>query len=233
MAKIIFKIQPTLNMIAQLEKGVRRRGSKVWAGRAMARASVISNDIGNMLVNRFNSSAVAKALRGQGPEDLPAHLGLSDSKANSLVDGMAELIRSSVRIMSKGSENVVSLRIQAIERDWSEYLDLPGAQYTSHPSNITIPVARWLLIDPSIDIGAAAYQIIFSGDSEQFNTRIQKVSRSGRAIMVSLEALGGGGTPYVLPSIISGGMGKNFIEMTLGQPDVAQKAAQILMKRVK
>ncbi|GAG89284.1 unnamed protein product, partial [marine sediment metagenome] len=49
----------------------------------------------------------------------------------------------------------------------------------------------------------------------------------------SLEALGGGGGGYVLPSIVSGGMGENFIAYTLGQKNVAQKAAAILMKRVK
>jgi hypothetical protein len=231
MNKVIFKIEPTSQLMTQLTKGVKREGSKIWAGRAMARAPAIRASIGTMLVKKFNNTVVAKALRGQGSEDLPAHFGLSDSTANALVDGMAELIRNSVRTLSQSAGDIISLRIQAVETDWNNYLSLPGAHYVSHPSIVVIPVVKWLLIDPSIDIGQAAYDIVFEGENEKFNAHIQKVSRSGRAIMVSLETLGGGGG-YVLPSIISGQAGQNFIEMTLGQPGVAQEAAIILMKRV-
>lgn len=233
MARINFRIEPTTKTTAQLIKGVKKEGSRMWARHVMAGSVIISREIGTMLMATFNNTAVAKALRGQGSEDLPAHFGLNDDTANALVDGMAELIRSSVRMLSRSISHAASIRIQAIEDNWNDYLGLPGAQYVSSPSNILIPVAKWLLIDPSIDIGAAAYDIVFKGQKEGFDARIQEVSRSGRAIMVSLEALGGGGTGYVLPAIVSGGMGKNFIEMTLGQKGVAQKAAQILMKRVK
>jgi len=233
MAKITFNVQPTTKTIVQLAKGVKREGSRVWAGRAMAQAAIVSKEIGNMLVKVFNETPIAKALRGQGGTDLPAHLGLGDSMANSLADGMAGLIRASVRLMSRNAgDGAVAVRIQAIEDNWNEYLGLPGAQYVSQPSNITIPVARWLLVDPSIDIGQAAYDIVFRGENEKFDVRIQKVSRSGRAIMVSLKALGGSGG-YVLPAIISGQAGQNFIEYALGQPTVATEAANILMKRVK
>jgi len=233
MAKIIFNVQPTAKTMVQLAKGVKREGSRIWAGRAMAQAATVSKEIGNMLVKVFNETQVAKALRGQGGTDLPAHLGLDDSTANSLADGMAGLLRTSVRLMSKSAGGgAVSVRIQAVEDNWNEYLGLPGAQYISQPSNITIPVARWLLVDPSIDIGQAAYDIVFRGESEKFDVRIQKVSRSGRAIMVSLKALGGSGG-YVLPAIISGQAGQNFIEYALGQPSVAVEAATILMKKVR
>lgn len=231
MAKIVFKVEPTSKTRSQLIKGVRLEGSKVFAGRAMVHAATVSKGIGNMLVGKFNQSDVAKALRGGGGTDLPAHLGLDDGTANALVDGMADLIRSSVRIMTR-SAGGVSVLIQAVDDNWNDYLSLPGAQYVSHPSNITIPVARWLLIDPSIDIGQAAYDIVFKGESGKLDVRIQKISRSGRAIMVSLQALGGSGG-YVLPSIISGGMGGNFIEYALGQKGVAMEAAHILMKKVK
>ncbi len=232
MAKLIFSIEPTTNTIAQLAKGVKMEGSKIWSGRVLANAAAISRGIGNMLVRKFNNSAVAKALRGHGSEDLPAHFGLSDNTANSLVDGMEQLIRLSVRIATYSDKDSVSVRIQAVETDWSKYLSLPGAKYVSYPSNIVIPVAKWLLIDPSIDVGQAAYEIFFLGDEDKFDTQIRRVSRSGRAIMISLASLGGG-SPYVLPSIISGQMGGNFIEMTLGQPDVAKEAAIILMNKVK
>ncbi|RLC89083.1 MAG: hypothetical protein DRJ03_00575 [Chloroflexi bacterium] len=232
MAKIRFVVQPTAKTMAQLIKGVKQEGSRLWARRVLARASSVSKEIGTMLVKTFDNTDVAKALRGQGANDLPAHLGLDDGTAHALADGMAKLIQSSVHILSRGAGDSVSIKIQAVEDNWSDYLGLPGAQYVSHPSNITIPVARWLLIDPSIDIGQAAYDIVFKGEDEKFDVRIQKVSRSGRAIMVSLKALGGSGG-YVLPSIISGQGGQNFIEYALRQPNVAVEAATILMKKVR
>lgn len=230
MSKIKFTLETTSQTLSQLAVGVKREGSRLWGRAAIINGPAISRGIGSMLVKKFDNTAVAKALRGQGSEDLPAHFGLSDSTANALADGMADLIRSSVQIVSKRDSHAVSIRIQAISTNWNEYLSLPGAKYVSSPSNITIPVAKWLLIDPSIDIGQAAYDIVFKGEGSKVDVQIQKVSRSGRAIMVSLEKLGGGGG-YVLPSIVSGQAGQNFIEYTLGQKGVAIEAAHILMKR--
>ena len=228
MTRLGIRMELTANATIQLFRGIKRTGSRLWARRTMAKASTISGRIGNMLVLTFNQTPVAQALRGQSIEDLPAHFGLSDSMANALVDGMGNLIKSSVRLLSRGNEGGVSIRIQAVEKNWDNYLNLPGARYLSHPSNIIIPVVKWLLVDPTIDIGAGAYDIIFRGEDQKFDAQIQKVSRSGRAIMVALSALGGGGG-YVLPSIVSGQAGQNFIEYSLGQPGVAQRAAQILM----
>lgn len=232
MARITFSVQLTSKTMVQLTKGVKRAGSRAWVGRVAAQANAISKGVGNMLVGKFNNSTVAKALRGSGSEDLPAHLGLDDSTANALVDGMAELIRTSVHILSGGTGGVMSIKIQAVEKNWNEYLGLPGASYLAKPSNIVIPVAKWLLVDPSIDVGQAAYDIVFEGEDEKIDARIQKVSRSGRAIMVALSTLGGGGG-YVLPGIVSGQGGKNFIEYTLGQKGVAIESANILMKKVR
>ena len=231
MAKITFNLEPTSLTMAQLAKGVKQEGGKQWARRVFAHGGTIRTEIGAMLVKIFNETPVARALRGHGSEDLPAHFGLDDGTANSLVDGMAALIQSSVHLISRGAGGTASMRIQAVQRNWQEYTALPGAQYVSSPSNITIPVAQWLLIDPSIDIGQAAYDIVFKGEDAKFDVRINKVSRSGRAIMVALQSLGGGGG-YVLPAIISGQAGENFIEYALGQPKVAMEAAKILMKKV-
>jgi len=232
MAASRFNIELTGQATEQLRLGILRGGARAFGGRVGAHAASIATEIGGMLVSAFEKSDVAKALRGQGSEDLPAHFGLSDGTAQSLVDGMAELIRSSVNISYKANPNGGSVRIQAVSRDWDRYLSLPGAQYLSRPSNVVVPVVEWLLVNPNIDIGQAAYDIVFKGEGSQFDARIEKVSRSGRAIMVSLDSLGGSGG-YVLPSIVSGQSGQNFIEYTLGQQGVAKKAAAILVKRVK
>lgn len=231
MAKRTFKIEPTAQTMAQLSAGIKKEGSRILVQRALANASVISREIGIMLVKTFNDTPIARSLRGQGPEDLQAHFGLNNSTANALVDGMAGIIQSSVNILSRTANGILSINIRAVRSNWESYLNLPGAQYISSPSNITIPVLKWLLIDPSIDIGQAAFDIVFKGEDAQFDVQINRVSRSGRAIMVSLGVLGGGGG-YVLPSIISGNAGQNFIELALGQPDVAKKAANILLKKV-
>jgi len=232
MAKIKLTIQPNATTSAQLEAGVRREGSKAMVNRVFANGAAISQSISNMLVAKFNNSTVAKALRGQGSEDLPAHFGLSDGEARGLADGMADLVGNSVQLVGSSAGGGASIRIQAVESDWSKYLLLPGASYLSQPSNVEIPVVKWLLINPNIDIGQAAYDIVFEGSGGNFDARIQKVSRSGRAIMVSLQSLGGGGG-YVLPGIVSGQGGENFIEFTLGQKGVALAAANILMKKIK
>jgi len=231
MANNIMRLEFASNTKAQLTKGVIKYGSRAFARSVIARGQIITTAIATMLIKVFNKSDVAKALRGQGGTDLPAHFGLSDSEANSLADGMAGIIGRSVRLVSRRTGGSVSIRIQAVKRDWNEYLSLPGAEYMSRPSNITIPIAKWLLIDPTIDIGQAAYDIVFLGEDKKIDVRIQRASRSGRAIMVSLDSLGGSGG-YVLPGIVSGLGGQNFIEYTLGQPGVAKEAATILMSKI-
>jgi len=231
MAKVTFHLTPTAAFRSQLEVGVSKGASQLWLNRIQQRASTIGNEVGNLLSAKFNLSLVARALRGQSAEDLPAHFGLTDTQAHGLVEGMANLIKGSVHFEIGIRYNRGFLRIQAVKRDWAAYLALPGAQYVSSPSNITIPVMRWLLMDPTIDIGQAAYDIVFSGENASLDARIQKVSRSGRAIMVSLEQLGGDGG-YVLPSIIAGNLGENFIEYTLGRDRTASEVAQIVMKKV-
>lgn len=231
MTRTRLTIQFASNTMAQLNKGVINHGSRAFARSVISRGQVITTAIATMLIKVFNKSEVAKALRGQGGTDLPAHFGLSDSVASSLANGMAVLIGQSVRLVSKRTGGSVSIRIQAVRRDWNEYLSIPGAEYRSQPSNITIPVARWLLVDPTIDIGQAAYDIVFLGEDNKLDVRIQKASRSGRAIMVSLDSLGGSGG-YVLPGIVSGHGGQNFIEYTLGQPGIAKEAANILMSKI-
>lgn len=231
MASIKWTLQSTNLTLERLVKGTKIFGSRLWAKIAITKGKAISDAIGQMLVKNFENTEVAMALRGQGSEDLPAHFGLSDSLANSLVDGMSQLIRSSVKIGSRSESDAVSVRIQAVETNWNDYLSLPGASYVSSQSNIVIPVAKWLLVDPNIDVGQAAYDIVFKGEDADFDVRIQHTSRSGRAIMVSLEALGGSGG-YVLPAIVAGNAGQNFIEYALGQPNVLVDAAKILMEKV-
>lgn len=223
------KIIPGAGFTKQLEDGCVRFGSVAINNRVALNFKSIAGEIGNYIATVFSATDVAKSLRGQGGVDLPAHLGLSDNDAQRLVEGMLNIIRESVVVgfNTQHANGRGTIIIQAIESDFQKFLELPGAKYVSQPSNIIIPVMAWMMLDPSIDIGAASYQIVFSGDA---NFR-GKNSRSGRAIMVELSKLGGG-TPYLLPDIIAKTGGTNFLEFAISQPGVAQKVAQLVINKL-
>jgi len=213
---------------SQLTAGIMQEGSVYFSQKVMTNAQQIDKAVMNRVVDRFRKTQVVQSILNTGSIDLQAHLGLTPVLAKSLVDGMEEMIRNSFRLASVGTGNSVSISIQAVDDNWQTYLSLPGATYISKSSGIEIPVLGWLLIDPSIDIGQASYEIIFRGYSSKMDTRINKCSRSRRAIMVSLEELGGGGG-YVLPAIISGNAGQNFIEYAIRQRAFAEEIGTIVM----
>lgn len=229
----LIKIQPAANFLSQLQRGILKAGTKELFNRIAFNSSKIIQRVGTLLTTSFEATEVVQALRGNSAEDLPAHFGLSDARANQLVLSMSQVIRESISIITKSTNTGGIITINAVSIDYSEFFDLPGAAYSSHPSEITIPVMRWLLIDPDIDIGQAAYEIVFLGEGgSSIDARIEKVSRSGRAIMVSLDQLGGGGG-YVLPAIVRGNAGSNFIEFALRQPGIAQEIANIVVRAIR
>lgn len=223
----IIRIQPGAGFETQLREGVSTNMFKILDGKFALNAQKIFEQVGDYIVSIFEKTDVVKSLRGNGSVDLPAHFGLTDGQANELVDGMSHILVNSVSLQSKITANGGSLIIKAIEADFQKFLALPGASYISQPSNIEIPIMRWMLLDPSLDPSTAAYEIVFSGENH-FNA---KNSRSGRAIMVLLSKLGGG-TSYVLPSIISQISGENFIHFAIGQPGVAENIALIVMTKL-
>lgn len=227
----ILKIIPGAGFDQQLIKGVSKFGSIAVNDRVALNFKQIASEIGNFIANVAEQTEVMKSLKGQGGVDLPAHFGLSDGDANGLVNGMLEIIKNSVTLgfISQGDKRTITIR--AIESDFQKFLELPGASYVSHPSNVTIPLMQWMLLDPSIDPSTAAYNIVFKGD--KYDQAIAKHSRSGRALMITLKSLGGT-VGYTLPDIISkGGAGKNFIEFALSQENVAVGSAKILIDRIK
>jgi len=226
----ILRLIPGVAFDKQLTAGVSKFGSIAVNDRVALNFKSIAASIGEFIANIASQTEVMKSLRGQGGTDLGAHFGLSDSDSAGLVQGMLDIIRNSVTLgfISQGDKRTITIR--AIESDFQKFLGLPGASYVSQPSSITIPLMQWMLLDPTIDSSTAAYAIVFSGESH-FRS---KNSRSGRAIMVELKKLGGGGTSYVLPSIISQmGGGANFLEFAISQQGVAEKCAEILIGKLK
>ncbi len=224
---------PGSNFTAQLKRGVLKSVTKEIFNRIAFNSSKIIQQVGNLLALSFESTEVAQALRGNSLDDLPAHFGLSDSEANQLVVSMSQVIRQSISITTSPANTGGIINVNAVPTDYAAFLELPNAKYVSSPSNISIPVMAWLLLDPDIDIGQAAFDIVFLGDGGQsFDDRIEKVSRSGRAIMVTLERLGGGGG-YILPAIVRGNAGANFIEFALRQPNVASEITKIVVQNIR
>jgi F0F1-type ATP synthase membrane subunit c/vacuolar-type H+-ATPase subunit K len=229
---INFKILPGNTFDKEVKSGMRQTAGIEFIATAISKHVQVRKAVGDLLVGVFNDTEVAKSLRGTGTEDLGAHFGLTDQEANAFVDGMALIIRQSVDLVFSNNPSNIVIGVRAVKSGFDDFLNLPGAQHIAQPSNVSVPVARWLLIDPDIDIGQAAYDIVFSGDfSGMFNARINEVSRSGRAIMVGLKKLAGG-TGYILPAIARGYAGQNFIEFTLSQPNVLENVSKVFFNSV-
>lgn len=224
-------IIPAPGFDTQLKNGVLTDSINLIKNKVSAGFNSLKNSIGNVIIEEFNNTNVVKSLLFGSPIDLQAHFGLSDSEANGLVAGMIKIIKNSVQIIVSNDRNKV-VQIRAIEDSFTEFLSLPGASVISKPSNIRIPIMEWMLLDPNIDIGQAAFDIVFKGENGgKFDVSIEKFSRSGNAIMISLETLGGGGG-YVLPDIIRGKAGKNFIEFAIVQQSVIDRIGELLFKRI-
>ncbi len=226
MAKLILQIKTPAGFMKQLHHGVKSGAGRRIVDAVHVREERIVALIGGYFADRFNQTAVAQALRGGSSVDLPAHFGLTDARATTLADGMAGLIRDSVEIIPTKHKAGGHIRITAVPKVWEQYAQLTGGTYRSRPSGALIPVAKWMLVDPEIDVGQAAYSIVWEGGA--YSSAIAKHSRSGRALMVKL-GLPEANQPYVLPAIVHKQAGQNFIEYTLGQPEVAQQAAKLLM----
>lgn len=246
------------NLEAQLRNAAREAIQKQVNDRMVSRMSAIKAELGGFMKGVFNETEVARCLRGEGSTDLAAEFGLTDAQAYGLAEGMANLLAKSVRVFPGDSNMLIS--VQALPNDFSEFLNLPGASYVSQPSNLTIPVMKWMLMDPSIDFAGAKYDIMYADwagstveeaknwgndkASKSAKHKLNKLadsftsrSRSGRAIMVRVARLKALNLPhheggYILPAIVRGHAGQNFIEYAICQPDVAKGMLGIVMSIV-
>lgn len=223
------QILPGNNFDIQLKNGVLTEATRLIGVKALANFPTLKIKIGQLLAGIFLKTEVARSLLGGGTTDLSAHLGLRPGEAEGLVNGMKNILQNSVTMITSLKKEKV-IQIRAVEADFGAFRVLPGASHINKRSGILIPVIDWMLIDPDIDIGQAAFNIVFSGDfGGKFDATIQQGSRSTKAIMVSLETLGGGGG-YVLPAILRQSGGKNFIEAALRQQGVVDEIGKILLK---
>lgn len=223
------QIIPGNNFDAQLKKGVLEEAIRVIGIKALVNFPTIKTKIGQLLIRVFLKTEVVRSLLGGGSTDLSAHLGLRPGEGAGLVDGMKNILQNSVSMITSIKKNKV-IQIRAVEADFGAFRALPGASHINKRSGIAVPVIDWMLIDPDIDIGQAAFDIVFKGDfGGKFDATIEEKSRSREAIMVAIETLGGGGG-YVLPAILRQSGGKNFIEAAIRQQGVVNEIGKILVR---
>ena len=215
----------------QLKAGILKEAPKVLAQKATAVSTQLLGDIRNILINAVLATPVVQSLIANTPVDLGAHLGLRTGEGAGLVKGMLDIIKNAVTIVIANKLNGV-IQIRAIESDFQTFLSLPGAIHINERTNTIVPVVQWLLIDPDTDIGQAGFDIVFRGrEGGRFDVGIQRVSRSGRAIMIALEKLSGG-SKYVLPDLIRFASGKNFILSAVTQTTTIENIEKALIKRL-
>jgi len=203
----------------KMSQELRGRAAELIRDGILANRHTIEQKIKKLLLSIFLATDVARSLRGAGSEDLGAHLGLTDRQSVQLHNALAAKVSDWIAI----DAHRFAVSISAVSADWPSYLALPNASYVSHPSEIRVPVLEWLLIDPNIDIGQAQYYIKF-GHGEMLNG-----SRSGRAVMRKIVGDPGDGSPYLLPAIVSGGAGKNFIEYAFAGQEVAEQVMALAL----
>jgi len=217
-------LSPGDNFATQLKFGILKDAPKVIARESLARIGKIKGAVADVLIEKVDNTAVIKSLLGQGSVDLAAHLGMTPEEVISFTDGIGDVISQEIVLVTSNNPNKF-VTIKAVRDDFGKMLSLPGASHSTL-KGIEIPVARWILINPNIDIGQAAFDIVFLGkEDRRFDNLIRSESRSGRALMILLENLSGG-KPYVLPTIIRGRGGRNFITVALQTKKIRDQVGQ-------
>lgn len=225
------QIIPTNQFDAQFAIGVRREAASKITKKIIGSVGAIKKSVGEVLVVIFRNTPVVQGLTGGGAVDLQAHLGLRPGEGSSFAAGMQNVILDEINITTSNDPNKI-IKLTAIDASYSRMIVLPGASHTNQQTGTTVPVGEWILVDPDIDIGQAAFDIVFKGgEGGKFDKAIQQGSRSGRAIMVALQSLGGG-PGYVLPAVVRGDGGKNFIEVAMQTQKVADRIGQIILRRL-
>lgn len=217
-----------------------------------AREQIITEMRRRLLVNRYQvlvkimaylkltfwETPVCKAMTGRDPaNDLPAEFGITDHEMTLVAEHMAEVIGSSAMLVgpeipyTSTPGSVMVAEIKAVSADWPKYELGNKTAYESSPSGRWIRWMRWMLEQPEIDFITAAFDIVYRGENLVIDTRIQKRSRSGRALMArisQLQKIGLDKGGYLFPDICRQKAGKNFLEYTFSQPGVGEHVLNIV-----
>ncbi len=197
--------------------------------------SNIKNEITQIIVRAIATSDAFKGLIGNFPNDperdLQAHFGLSGGAASSAAASILQIAAKSVRFTESKGRGIFSVNINAINDSFTEFLNVPGGTFVSEPSGATVPWITWLLVNPNVDL-PQGFNIVFSNglSSQEIRT-----SRSGRALMRSLDSVTSGGITvggiYAIPSIGRGGK-QNFIFRAISSKTVQNEIIQVFVRNI-
>ena len=202
----------------------------------LSKKNNILTQISQVIVNAVAQSEAFKALQGAFPNDpardLQAHFGLSSSDAARATKSILDIVAKSVELeTSVSGRSILKINIHAIDTSFVEFLNVPGGTFVSEPSGATIPWITWLLINPNVDL-PQGFNIVFTNGLSSQDIRS---SRSGRALMKSVDAITSGGINiggiYAIPDIGRGGA-QNFISRALNNSKVQKQITNILSKNL-
>ncbi len=216
----------------QLIKGLTQELQKLF----LSKKNNILTQVRQIIINAVAQSEAFRALQGAFPNDpardLQAHFGLSSSDAERAAQNILEVVgRSVVLETGSGGSGVLKINIHAIERSFTEFLNVPGGTFISEPSGATVPWITWLLVNPNVDL-PKGFNIVFTNGLSSQDIRS---SRSGRALMKSLDSIVSGGISvggiYAIPEIGRGGA-QNFISKAINSNKVRAQIIDILSKNL-
>ncbi len=195
----------------------------------------IKNEITQIIVKAIATSNAFKGLIGSFPNDperdLQAHFGLSGAAASSAGASILQIAAKSVKFTESKGTGIFSINFRAIEDSFSEFLNVPGGTFVSEPSGATVPWITWLLINPNVDL-PQGFNIVFANGLSSQEIRS---SRSGRALMRSLDSILSGGVTiggiYAVPDIGRGGR-QNFIFRAVNNKIVENEIIKVFIRNI-
>jgi len=197
--------------------------------------SNIKNEITQIIVKAIATSDAFKGLTGNFPNDperdLQAHFGLNSSTSSAAAASILQIAAKSVRFTESKGKGIFSINFKAIEDSFSEFLNVPGGTFVSEPSGATVPWITWLLINPNVDL-PQGFNIVFANGLSSQEIRS---SRSGRALMRSVDSITSGGITiggiYAIPDIGRGGK-QNFIFRAISNKAVQNEIIKVFTRNI-
>jgi hypothetical protein len=238
MASLKYNLQLAPGADAAFSQYAREQIVNEMRRRLLLNRSSILTKIMAYLKLTFWNTPVCKAMTGRDPSnDLAAEFGVTDHDMQMVAEHMAEVIGSSPMLIGPDQPfaftpgTVMVCEVKAVSADWPKYELGKRTAYPSEPSGMWIKWMQWMLEDPAIDFITAQFDIVYRGESMFYDLRIEKKSRSGRAVMASLKQLEARGLAkggYLFPDICRPKANQNFLEYTFSQPGVGEHILNVV-----
>ncbi len=185
------------------------------------------------IVVAIKNSAEFSALVGgsSAPDsDFEAQFGTTDIQLamNEVIDILASQVEVRFQTALAGQGKITGgIVLRMIESDFERVSNVPHGIFISKPSGSEVAWLRWILI-------AGATTIDNFGILFDLSPRQQHASRTGRAIMVSLNTSKGEQlSHWTVPNMFQGDdVNSNFITRAITQPRVIRKIEKIIQDNI-